>query len=536
MHFNLVDEAWVPVVRGGESALVSLRHALRHAHDIDALTAPVATQIPAVLRQVLLAVVIDAVGLPTDAEQWGQRWRAGHFEADTLDSYLDLHARRFDLFHAEQPFAQVGGLHTARGETKPSSLLIPTEAGGNNVPLFSARTEAEAPALTPAEAARWLLHVHCWDTAAIKTGAVGDPTVKGGKTTGNPTGPLGQLGVVIPTGRTLFETLLLNLPIQPDGVDPEDRPQWRGPVADSTWSQRPVRGLLDLLTWQARRVRLIPEEGADGPVVRRVIVAAGDRQPPAPDIEPHTTWAVTAEPKPGQPPRRPRRLQAGRAAWRGLEALVAVQASGGQRSVETSRMLAQLADLRDDELDVAYPLTVLAVGVVYGNQSAVVDHVVIDSLPLPVAALRADADLREFLTRVVGQVDELGTAVNVLAADLRRALGGDAVPWDRGQRPDVEVAHELDPVVRRLLAGLQREPGKRQTAQRAWEHAAHRVVWDVAAGLLDAVPPSAFAGRERDGRRHVPAVAEHRFRFKVSELLPHGQDRPDADKLHEEAS
>jgi len=115
-------------------------------------------------------------------------------------AYLDRHAERFDLFHPDFPFAQVAGLHTVKDETKPVSLLLPAVATGNNVPLFSARTEADPPALTPAEAARALLAAQCWDTAAIKSGAAGDPQVKYGKTTGNPTGPLGQLGVVVPWG------------------------------------------------------------------------------------------------------------------------------------------------------------------------------------------------------------------------------------------------------------------------------------------------------------------------------------------------
>lgn len=519
--FSLVDEAWIPVTRRGVVELVSLRDALLHAHEIEGLAASVATQDVTILRQVLLAVLIDACRLPVDTTDWGSRWGVGRVDHHAIETYLEEHAERFDLFHPVQPFAQVGDLQTAGGETKPSSLLIPAEAGGNNVPLFSARSEAEAPALTPPEAARWLLHVHCWDTAAIKTGALGDPKVKAGKTTGNPTGPLGQLGVVIPAGSTLFETLLLNVPIRPDGLDDGDRPQWRGPIADSTWSERPVRGLLDLLTWQSRRVRLFPEETEGGPVVRRVIVAAGDRHPPALDIEPHTAWAVTSKPKAGQPSRRPQRLRSGRASWRGLDGLISIHRDGGDGAVETSRLLAQIADLHEDQLGDTYPLTASTIGVVYGNQSAVVEHVIVDSLPLPIAALGRDEDVREFLARVVHQVDELSRALNILAADLRRALGGDGLPWDQGQRPEVAMIHELDPYVRRLLAGLQREPAKRNEAQRAWEQLACRVVWRIADELLDAVPPAAFAGRERDGRRYVPTLAEQSFRRRVGDLMPH---------------
>jgi CRISPR system Cascade subunit CasA len=188
------------------------------------------------------------------------RWQRGEFAREPFDAYLDERAARFDLFHPARPFAQVAGLRTAKDETKPVSLLVPRLAAGNNVPIFSARTESDPPALTPAQAARALLAAHCWDTAAIKSGAFDDPAAKAGKTTGNPTGPLGQLGVIVPVGATLFHTLLLNLPILPQGLEPKDRPQWQADdPATSAWSARSAAGLLDPLTWQARRIRLVPE-------------------------------------------------------------------------------------------------------------------------------------------------------------------------------------------------------------------------------------------------------------------------------------
>lgn len=531
MQFSLVDDPWLPVVRAGGTELRSLRDALHAAAGISALTAPALTQVPAMLRQALLPVLIDATGLPRHEEEWADRWEAGQLDLGAVDAYLDLHASRFELFDPVQPFAQVGGLAATSGETKPSSLLIPSLASGNNVPLFSGRTEAEAPSLTAAEAARWLLHLHCWDTAGTKGGAVGDPMVKAGITTGNPTGPLGRLGVVIPQGRTLFETLLLNLPLAADGLRADDVPQWRRPVADATWAARPVKGLLDLLTWQARRVLLLPEEGPHGTVVRRVVVAAGDRQDATPDVEPHTTWRIAPKPKRGEPPRRPQRHRAGRTAWQGLEALLSIHADT-ITDVESSQLLGQVANLQSEALlDDSYPLWVLAVGMVYDKHWAVVKHVVVDELPLPVAALRADRLLRDFLVEVVNQVEELCKALNHLASDLRRALGGDGVRWDQGQRPEVALVHELDPVVRRLLTGLQREPGKRLDARAAWEQTAYRKVRAIADGLIESSPPSAFSGRERDGRRYTSSLAENRFHAKVAELLPLRRGRTDDDSI-----
>ncbi|WP_043641387.1 type I-E CRISPR-associated protein Cse1/CasA, partial [Nonomuraea candida] len=322
MHsFDLIESAWLILRPAGEatSGPFSLRDALLYAHEFDALEAEVRTHTPALLRQVLLPVVLDALGRPADREQWARRFAHGRFteaEQDTLSAYLDDHRSRFDLFSTTVPFAQAAGLHTAKQETKGSALLVATQASGNNVPLFSARTEGDPLPLTPAEAAHWLLHAHCWDTAGIKSGAVGDDAVKAGKTTGNVTGPLGYLGVIVPVGRTLFETLMLNIPV---GVQPaDDVPHWRRDPADGRWETRAATGLLDLWTWQARRIRLVPEETEHGVRVCRVVLCAGDRLQAIPEWEPHTAWTFAKDAKsPAGTTRRPRRHIPGKAAWRG---------------------------------------------------------------------------------------------------------------------------------------------------------------------------------------------------------------------------
>lgn len=527
MSFDLVDEPWVPVLRAGKHVPVSLRQALTGAHEIDELAAPRPTLVAAVLRHALLPVAIDALDIPTSEADWAERWRAGQFDTAEINAYLDRHRDRFDLFHPTQPFAQVGDLETTSGETKPSSLLIPSIAAGNNVPLFSARLETDPPELTPAEALLWLLHTHCWDTAAIKTGAVGDPNVKRGKTTGNPTGSLGQFEVVMPVGQSLFETLLLNTPIRPDGRPTDDLPQWRRDPAGPEWQERPPRGLCDLLTWQARRIRLIPADGPTGPLVREVIVCAGDRLVADPDLEPHAAWRRNPRPRAGQPARRPQRPVAGRNAWQGLNALLAINPPEDGET-ETSLLLRQTSDLVD-VLGDDYPLRVLTTGVLYGNQSAVIEHIVADLMPLPVASLRHDDVAGELLLEMVDQTNRLTSLLNRLDAELRRARGGDPLPRGRGQQPDVELIQRLDPQARRLLAGLQAEPDREEHAQWAWQQTAFLIVGELADRLLDSVPPSAFPGREDPQRNRIyrPANAEAFFRAQVAEALPNRDPIPD---------
>ncbi|WNV85006.1 type I-E CRISPR-associated protein Cse1/CasA [Umezawaea sp. Da 62-37] len=539
---NLLDDPWIPVRIDNTYTEVSGRDAILRAHEIQQLSVDVPTMLPVILRQFLLPIVLDALGAPRTIEQWKLWMRASaegllysgaqppplarETDADTLRSrngvlrYLADYHDRFELFHPEHPFAQVAGLRTTNDDTKSTSLLVPSVASGNNVPLFSNRTGDEPAPLRAAEAARWLLHAHCWDTAAIKTGAAGDSQAKNGKTTGNPTGPLGQLGVVIPIGRTLAETLMLNVPLVRDGLSDQDLPQWRRAPWTAEWKPGRAVGWLQLLTWQARRIRLHHEDGPDGRRVTSVVVSAGDRLTQTPAHEPHTLWRNDSKAKAGEPTLRPRRHMSGRAAWQGLDALLAVD-PGGSEAVQTSRQLQDLAAVLEPD----FPLQVCTVGVEYGNQSAVVENVIADSIPLPVAALR-DSEARYVLIEIADQVDRVVKAVNLLSVDLRRTTGSEPIPWDKGQRPGDRLLHALDPVTRLVLHKLQRRSDHEAATavHLAWEQTAWRIARDIAEPLLRDVSPRQFTGlrttyKDKEILLCSPK-AELAFRRRVSDALP----------------
>jgi CRISPR system Cascade subunit CasA len=530
MKPNLIDHPWLPVSVGGRSQLVGLRTALRDSHQIDSLALAPATAWVAVLRQVVLPLVADVFGFPQTRPEWARRHSQGRFDARTLDQYLSRHYDRFYLFDDVAPFAQVAGLTTTKGDLKPVSLLIPSVPTGNNVPLFGSRTDNDPPPLPWSQAVIWLLHTQCWDTAGLKTGAAGDPAAKGGKTTGNPTGPLGALGVVVPTGPNLFETLMLNLPIVMSVPTvrnwPADSPQWRRPPLEASWRERAATGFLDLWTWQARRIRLVPsaEAGEVEPVVKEALVTSGDRLQAVPDFEPHTGWSFIKKPTRGDPPRRARRHRSGRAAWRGLDGLVA----GGNAEAAPSLLLLQAGELQADGfLDEGYPLGVTTAGIEYGNQLAVIENVIADSIPLPITALRTDLAVAELVDRIALQTDELITAVNFLEGDLCRSLGGELPPWDRGERASDRLVFRLDGIARRFLAGLQREPSRIREALNAWAAAARGAATETAEELLRQVPPAAIVGREvhsRQGgtgqdRLYRASTAEIHFRSQLRRIL-----------------
>ncbi len=412
---------------------------------------------------------------------------------------------------------QVAGLEAVSGEWKSISLLMPEVATGNNVPLFSAFNESSVPPLTSALAAQRLLTTHAWDTAAIKTGAKGDPKVSGGKTTGNHTGTAGALGIVIPLGRNLFETLLLSCLVGTSA--PQDQPTWRQSPATAEWTSRVPRGIRDLLTWQSRRIRLLPEVAEGGIMVAKVVVAAGDRMELLPpDMEPHTMWRAVDAAK-GGGPQRPVRHQSGRAAWRGMAPMVATRAQ--HDGLSSTGALTQLGAM--DEIPDDYPLGVLTVGVAYGNQSAVIEDVMTDSLPLSVRALRGDNAMRGDLEDAVTAAEGCMRALNKLADNLRRAAGGDPTPWDRGQRPGDRLIAGLNDPAQELLHGAQRSPERMTEHLVRWEEMLRERVWAIADPLLDDAPAGTFLGRaeDREGKRFIrQSNTEGFFRGAVRKALP----------------
>ena len=482
-HLNLMRDPWLPVVGAAGPERVSLATALTRSptiREFDGLGPP---ETVATLR-LLVAILVDAVALQSN-DEWGELWQQGCFN-ESLTTYLASEAEHFELFDDRHAFYQVADLAPLGASgIKPVALVMPEVASGNNTPLFSSLIDAQVPPLTPAEAAIRLITLQGFDTAAIKTGAQGDPLASAGKTTGNPTGPLGNLGAVMPMGRNLFETLLLNYPLVPptDG----DAPAWRRNLGP-TWQRRPAVGILDLLTWQSRRVRLLPN--AEG-LVDRVIVAAGDRLDHTPLIEPHTLWRQVKE---GPVALRPARHQPGRTPWRGLTCFLTLAPSADQPS--TSGCLRQLGELEfDGFLDANYPLDVLSVGVVYGNMSAVVEDVISDRIPVPVMALADEQgrELRQSLIRVAATGDSVMNALNRLDGDLRRSLGGDPIPWDGGQRPGELFAAAMSGPVRRLLRALQQAAPDTDPVA-TWENEARRVAVSIAEPLLENAPDRAFLG------------------------------------------
>ncbi|MDA8209844.1 MAG: type I-E CRISPR-associated protein Cse1/CasA, partial [Actinomycetota bacterium] len=475
----------------------------------------------AALHGLVTAILTDAAGPATD-EDWEELFESGGLDAEVVNTYFDTDPAAWDLFDPVRPFMQVANLEPSKAGPRPVGALMPEVAAGNNTPVFSVFTDADTPAITFAEAARRLLATHAFDTAGIKAAASGDPAAVKGKTTGNKVGSLGQIGVIIPVGRTLFETLLLGCIVGPRRTG--DAPAWRRTYS-AEWETRPAEGMLDLLTWQSRRICLFPDQTPEGWRVTGAFVAAGDRFAVTPRLEPRTAWWAPKEGDDAEQYRPMRHLQ-GRAGWRGMAALVSMGHSSGAKYV-TSELLAQAGRLMEEGacLSFDYPLSAYLVGAIYGVQSAVMDAVVADSIPLPMQALAGEqgAPLRAVLNEMVASAEAVRRALDGLDNNLREALGGERVPWNQGQHPGEILVSRLSGDATRLLRGLRSSPERGEEGLAAWQAVLNRTAGEIADELIERTYSLTMLGTGVESERPPmsPAKAEIFFRAALKKALPY---------------
>lgn len=249
--FNLLEEPWIPVLQEGRVMEASIREALLNASDIVRIETPHPLEEVA-LHRLLLAVLHRALRGPCDEFDALDILDAGSFPKSALDTYFDRFGNRFFLFHANAPFFQIADLPDEK--LKPWVFLRPEMASGNNPTLFDHTTEEDFPTASYAEAARALvMHQSFAPGGLLRRFGVG--SAKGA--------PLAGANAFIPTGDTLFETLVFNLvPYRSEADLPiwEARPLQLEEVKGyrTKW---PLSGITRVYTWPARGVRLLDEGG-----------------------------------------------------------------------------------------------------------------------------------------------------------------------------------------------------------------------------------------------------------------------------------
>ncbi|WP_280316945.1 type I-E CRISPR-associated protein Cse1/CasA [Nocardia wallacei] len=527
--FNLLDEPWIVVLgRDGREHVVSILGLFERATEFTAVGGEVPTQGFAVTR-LLLAFAHRALQGPVDSDQWQELWEQPVLPIEVFAEYGERLRHRFDLFDPVAPFFQVADLRTARGEVSGLEKIVADVPNGE--PLFTTRSRRSLQRISAGEAARWLVHTHAFDPSGIKSGAVGDTTVKAGK--GYPIGPgwSGQIGGVLPQGADLRETLLLNLIAFEEqrfarlgGAG--DVPVWEREDLDGpVWSERPPAGTVELYTWQTRRIRLVGDRSG----VTGVVLANGDRIQPQNrhPLDPHTAWRYS-EPQSKKAKTvvyMPVTHAAERSVWRGLNALLPSAAgrrtaNGAPQRYLAPGVLGWIGELCASEvLPGSYRPAIGVVGVEYGAQNATYAEIVEDALPVSVMLLREDDPAAgQVAVNAVTDADKAANAVWRLAENIARAAGAEPKAG-AGERAQEQVYAALDAPYRRWLAALVPDSDL-IVARTEWQHTVRRSVAAIARDLVTAAPPAAWTGREVDGRTMTVAAAQAGFMASVRAALP----------------
>lgn len=300
--FNLLTEPWIRVRENGSLSRVGIHDAVVRAHEFTALE----HSLPIVefgIYRLLVAVLLDAIQ-PRNVDALVEILKAGRFDEEMLGTYFETWSERFDLFSEKRPFLQDG---TAPLGKESIARLLPSQPSGTNARHWQ-HLEETAVAVSPGEAAGLLAAIAPFMTAG---GAGLAPSINGAPP-----------WYVWPTRMTLLETLTINLPA---AELPSERgiPAWRRETPLITGERRRSATLLEALTWQPRRVRLVIDAGGicslngeeSSALVRRIFLAAGESC----DFhwqDPHVAYRVTSE---KTVPARPREA---RAPWRDIGTLV----------------------------------------------------------------------------------------------------------------------------------------------------------------------------------------------------------------------
>jgi CRISPR type I-E-associated protein CasA/Cse1 len=524
-EFDLYSQPWIPVVRDGVEELVSLRTAITEAHQIDGLSTTDGPRFAGLLR-LLVALVMDVYGQPANDREWAKRREQGRFHATVLDDYVaEVGRSRFDLFDAEHPFMQSATTPplSGKGNAKSVAELLTWVATGNRTPLWTPDIDARPRPLAFTEAAQALVAMQ-----AVAVPGLGRATKEdageswAGLEFG---GRVGVIGFSCPVGETLFETAMLNIPNGSHKArDSADLPVWRRPAAPASRRKRPSNGMVDLLTWTPRRVRLVP----NGDTVSRVCFLGGDALPALElDHEPHTALMKSDDDNAAWKPRKHRPHTLG---WRGIPQLLALGENHGNSL--PSRVMRDLGN-RIEVLPSGYRVTVLSLYVEYGGgaQKSVFDNIVTDMFPLPVRAFgEPETDIRDLLVFLVTTADQVRYQLFSYASDVYAATHRDLEKDRKASKAyatavEADLVSRIDTITRRLLSRLSADPSAMEQLRWTWTAELGALADAVVTDINTDCGPGVFAliSATSAGRPKVqvypPAIRQAQLRAKLDPLL-----------------
>lgn len=400
-RFSLVKEAWIPVIRDGQPATLSLLEAFRQAHLIDRIE-DASPLVVGALHRLLLAILYRAVA-PTECsfttDEVAEIYKNPQGKHQTaIADYLAHWECRFDLFSPTRPFYQTVGIDA---KTKTVSQLSAELSSGSNKLLFDHTFDEQTLALEPGEAARLLI---ARQMLAIPEGSGYSPS------------PIGGTALVLAMGRNLHETLCLNLIPYDEKDFKADHPVWES-ERDRPLAEQPIRGLTHRYTWMSRLIRLVPEEQAGTTRVRFVqygpatkLVAEGEGSSFNPD--PMVAYRLTEKNE-----YRALAFRTDRAFWRDFAVLVPQKAKGSY----TPPLVVEMAFSLLNELQQLTALRTMVLGATNDKAKFELWRTEYHQLPQAISSNRKE-DAYAQLSQSLQVAEELGKKLSGAARVLAQHL------------------------------------------------------------------------------------------------------------------
>lgn len=441
--FNLIDEPWIPCLFLDKPPReLSLREVFQRVREVKEVYDP-SPLVTMALHRLLLAILHRNFG-PASVQQWRLLWENG-FDGRILTSYFDKWRDRFDLFDSKRPFYQVGAMPDARKH--PVHILSLEAAAPNNPTLFDHSSYADPEHFSPARAARCLVASQAYAIGFGNSRPFNliDSTLIRGYS-------------VLNLGNNLQETLCLNLV---DYDEKEDLPAWEKdffPAPDRDGNS--MTGYVDYLTWQSRRIHLIPE--GTPPVVRwcqrlQGLVPPIKLNPNKPDrpyfIDPFKAYFyVDKGPQKGWAPRR---FIPDMAIWRDSHALFqsADELKRQPKVFEIPRRMMDLINSRKIAGQLIYGFLIAGLSMDAKNRAKILFWRQ-ERLPLPLAYLE-DRKLYNWLTDALKMAEKTSGTLKYYLKELAALISaGDGTSLLQAWAPERLYFSKLEIPFRRLLLEL----------------------------------------------------------------------------------
>lgn len=553
--FNLTTDPWIKVInKDSKEEMVSLLQLFENAQEYRQLAGEMRSQDLAILR-FLLAILttvysrFDADGEPYEwleidersmqpsdesddedydeqdlLDTWSRLYQDGHF-SEIVINYLKKYSDRFDLF-GDHPFYQV--TEDEYNRFVPSKKQIKGDKGPGTVAIKQINRQISESAHTPAifapstgefkneikldQLVRWLI------TYQSFTGVTDKTKVETKEKFSTPSGWLYKLNPVFADGKTIFQTLMLNLVLLTEKPPyASQKPVWEYSKIDDYVAERKKQilpsGIAALYTTWSRLLHI------DWANNRPIIFSAGVPMFGNEDafLEPMTVWKIDKKTNGNKPAVKGLR-SLGTAMWRNFGQYVGVSQSIGDHK---PGIVSWLQKLKNKNLISRNSLLTLAsVALISdGNatsQSPVAE--VYDDMQINADVL-FDPDVTKAsywpkrIEEVIDVTQHIGSDYWRFASDIGQIRN---LPDSRtfANHMSAKFYDGLNEPFRQWLAGLTNEDERDQKIN-LWKHYLQKYVMAVAKEAVQSSTPRDMSGVNKDGRVMNIFTVQNNLRYHV---------------------